>query len=132
MDVATLEGLDLFAGLSAQQRERICDSAVEVEVPAGTELVRDAAVAWDFYVIVEGSAEARHADRKLGTLGPGDFFGEIGVMASDRRRTATVVTTAPTRAIRLSVRQVREIADEVPEFAERLRATIAEREQHLL
>jgi CRP/FNR family transcriptional regulator, cyclic AMP receptor protein len=133
MDVAKLDGLPLFEGLSRQHRELIAQNAVEVDLPEGKVLVHDGAVAWDFYVIEEGSAEVRRGQTtKFGTLGAGDFFGEIGVMASDQRRTASVVTTSPMRAIRLTTHQLRLIVDEVPEFAERLRAVIAEREQHLL
>ncbi len=132
MDVAKLGELQLFDGLSVPQLEMIAQYAVEVDVPEGKELVHDAALAWDFYVIEEGSAEVRHGRTKLATLGAGDFFGEIGVMASDRRRTASVVTTSPVKAIRLTTHQLRMIADELPVFAERLRAAIAEREQHLL
>lgn len=132
MDAAKLAGLQLFDVLSEQQRESIAEQAVEVDVPDGTELMRDGALAWDFYVIAEGSAEVRRGQKTFRTLGPGDFFGELGVMASDRRRTATVVTTSPTRAIRLTTHQVRTVADETPAFAERLNAAIAEREQYLL
>ena len=132
MDVAKLDGLQLFDGLSLEQLEMIAQYAVEVDVPEDKVLVRDAALAWDFYVIEEGSAEVRRGQTKLGTLGAGDFFGEIGVMASDRRRTASVVTTSPMKAIRLTTHQLRMIAQESPDFAERLRAAIAEREQHLL
>ncbi len=132
MDVAKLDGLQVFDGLSLDQLEMIAQYAVEVDVPEGKELVRDAALAWDFYVIEEGSAEVRRGQRTLGTLGAGDFFGEVGVMASDRRRTASVVTTSPMKAIRLTTHQLRMIAQESPDFAERLRAAIAEREQHLL
>ena len=133
MDVAKLDGLQLFDGLSRQQLEMIAQYAVEVDVPEGKVLVHDGALAWDFYVIEEGSAEVRHAQTtKLGTLGAGDFFGEIGVMASDQRRTASVVATSPMKAIRLTTHQLRTIADEMPDFAERLRVAIAEREQHLL
>ena len=85
MDVAKLDGLQLFEGLSMQQRELVAQHAVEVDVPEGKELVRDGALAWDFYVIEEGSAEVRRGQKTLGTLGAGDFFGEMGVMASDRR-----------------------------------------------
>jgi CRP-like cAMP-binding protein len=132
MDVAKLDGLQLFDGLSLEQLEMIAQYAVEVDVPEGKELVRDAALAWDFYVIEEGSVEVRRGKRKLGTLAAGDFFGEIGVMASDRRRTASVVTTSPMKAIRLTTHQLQMIAQESPDFAERLHAAIAEREQHLL
>jgi CRP/FNR family transcriptional regulator, cyclic AMP receptor protein len=132
MDVAKLSGLQLFDDLSTEQLEMIAQYAVEVDVPEGENLVRDAALAWDFYVIEEGSAEVRRGPTKLRTLGAGDFFGEMGVMASDRRRTATVVTTSPMKAIRLTTHQLRTIARDFPEIAERLRAAIAEREQRLL
>jgi CRP/FNR family cyclic AMP-dependent transcriptional regulator len=132
MDVAKLAELQLFDGLSRQQLEMIAQYAVEVDVPEGKALVRDAALAWDFYVIEEGSAEVRRGQTTLGTLGAGDFFGEIGVLASDRRRTASVVATSPMKAIRLTTHQLRMIADESPGFSERLQAAIAEREQRLL
>jgi CRP-like cAMP-binding protein len=132
VDVAKLAGLDLFAGLSAQQLQMIAEHAVEVDVPEGKELVSDGALAWDFYVIEQGSAEVRRGDKIFRTLGPGDFFGELGVMGSDRRRTASVVTMSPVKAIKLTTHQVRTIASEIPEFEARLRAAIAEREQHLL
>jgi CRP/FNR family cyclic AMP-dependent transcriptional regulator len=132
MDVAKLAELQLFDGLSRQQLEMIAQYAVEVDVPEGKALVRDAALAWDFYVIEEGSAEVRRGETKLGTLGAGDFFGEIGVLASDQRRTASVVATSPMKAIRLTTHQLRTITQELPEVAERLRAAVAEREQRLL
>jgi CRP-like cAMP-binding protein len=83
-------------------------------------------------VIEEGSAEVRRGQTTLGTLGAGDFFGEIGVLASDRRRTASVVATSPIKAVRLTTHQLRMIAEEMPEVEERLRAAIAEREQRQL
>jgi CRP/FNR family transcriptional regulator, cyclic AMP receptor protein len=132
MDVAKLDGLPLFEGLSRQHRELIAQNAVEVDLPEGKVLVHDGAVAWDFYVIEEGSAEVRRGQTTLGTLGAGDFFGEIGVLASDRRRTASVVATSPMKAIRLTTHQLRMIAEQLPEVAERLRAAIAEREQRQL
>jgi CRP-like cAMP-binding protein len=132
MDIAKLDGLQLFDGLSAQQREMVANYAVEVDVPEGKVLARDGALAWDFYVIEEGSADVRRGQKVLATLGPGDFFGEMGAMASDQRRTASVVATSPMKAIRLTTHQLRRIADESPDITERLRTAIADREQRLL
>ena len=132
MDIAKLDGLQLFDGLSAQQREVVANYAVEVDVPEGKVLLRDGALAWDFYVIEEGSADVRRGQKILATLGAGDFFGEMGAMASDRRRTASVVATSPMKAIRLTTHQLRRIADESPDITERLRTAIADREQRLL
>ncbi len=132
MDIAKLDGLQLFDGLSAQQREMVANYAVEVDVPEGKALLRDGALAWDFYVIEEGSADVRRGQKILATLGAGDFFGEMGAMASDQRRTASVVATSPMKAIRLTTHQLRRIADESPDITERLRTAIADREQRLL
>ena len=120
MDIAKLDGLQLFDGLSAQQREIVANYAVEVDVPEGKVLLRDGALAWDFYVIEEGSADVRRGQKILATLGAGDFFGEMGAMAS------------PMKAIRLTTHQLRRIADESPDITERLRSAIADREQRLL
>lgn len=116
MDIAKLDELQLFDGLSAEQRELVANYAVEVDVP----------------VIEEGSADVRRGQKILATLGAGDFFGEMGAMASDRRRTASVVATSPMKAIRLTTHQLRMIADESPDITERLRTAIADREQRLL
>ena len=132
MDIAKLDALQLFDGLSAQQREMVANYAVEVDVPEGKVLARDGALAWDFYVIEEGSADVRRGQKILATLGAGDFFGEMGAMASDQRRTASVVATSPMKAIRLTTHQLRRIADESPDITERLRTAIADREQRLL
>lgn len=132
MDVADLDGLHLFDGLPPEQLALIAEHAVPVELPAGKELMHDAAVAWDFYVIRSGGADVRRGETTLRTLGAGDFFGEVGVLASDRRRTANVVTTSPTTAVKLSAHDLRTILDVAPELAARLRTAAQEREQHQL
>ena len=63
---------------------------------------------------------------KLVTLGPGEVFGEIAVVASGRR-TACVVATSPMRLIVLFKRDVWALERRTPTAAERLRALIAER-----
>jgi CRP-like cAMP-binding protein len=59
------------------------------------------------------------------SLGPGDVFGEIAVMASGRR-TASVVATSPMGLIVLFKRDVWELERRSPEAAGRLRALVAE------
>jgi hypothetical protein len=48
MDVAKLDGLQLFEGLSMQQRELVAQHAVEVDVRESKELLSDGAFSWDF------------------------------------------------------------------------------------
>ena|SRR5690349_8086999 len=129
MDVAGLAGLELFDGLSDEELNLVAAEAVEVEAPAGKDLVRDGALAWDFFVIREGTADVEHGRERISSLGPGDYFGEVGVFASDRRRTASVVSTSPVKAVRLTTHQLRTLCDQVPLLDQRLHATAAERDQ---
>ena len=78
------------------------------------------------YAVESGTAEVTSDGKKLGTLGPGDVFGEIAVLASGRR-TATVVATSPMRLIALFKPQVWALERKAPVAAERLRSLIAER-----
>jgi CRP-like cAMP-binding protein len=62
-------------------------------VPAGEVLVAEGGTSDRFYVIVSGEVEVTQAGRVLRTEGPGDFFGEIGLLRNVLR-TATVTATA--------------------------------------
>ena len=128
MDVAHLDGVPLFAGLSKKQRQRVAQHADEVAVAAGKELVHADGLAWEFFVIRSGEVAVRQGAETIRTLGPGDFFGEIGVMEGPgARRTASVVTTSATTAVVMSSHDLRMIADEIPQVAAGLRSAIAER-----
>jgi CRP-like cAMP-binding protein len=62
----------------------------------------------------------------IATLGPGDFFGEIGLLASERR-VATVTATSPMRLVVLTGAQLRAIESRMAPVGERIRAAMSER-----
>jgi CRP-like cAMP-binding protein len=61
----------------------------------------------------------------IASVGPGDVFGEIAVLASGRR-TASVVATSPMRLLVLFKRDVWALERTAPEAARRLRAKVDE------
>jgi CRP-like cAMP-binding protein len=77
--------------------------------------------------IEEGSAEVRRGDEHVAELGPGDFFGEVGMLGEGERRTATVVATSPMRLITLDRWDLRRLEKSIPSAVERIRAAAAER-----
>ena len=87
-----LAQIPLFASLSKHDREQIARAADEVEVQAGKHLAEQGRFAYEFMAIEEGTADVIKDGEKLRELGPGDFFGEIGLLEAERR-TATVVAT---------------------------------------
>ena len=62
----------------------------------------------------------------MAELGPGDFFGEIGLIETERR-TATVVATQPMRLIVMFQREFKQMEQEMPVVADRIRAAIRAR-----
>ncbi|HZO98199.1 MAG TPA: cyclic nucleotide-binding domain-containing protein [Gaiellaceae bacterium] len=126
MDPARLRGLGPFAQLGAKERERVARWADEVDVPAGGRLAEEGSFAHEFFVIEEGVAVVERDGKELAELGPGDFFGEIGLLETERR-TASVVARTPLRAVVMFQREFKQMERELPAVAAQLRAAIAER-----
>jgi CRP-like cAMP-binding protein len=96
--LTALKAVPLFTGLSSSQLALVARIADEVDLRVGKVLIREDAVGSQFFVLLDGEAVVRREGRKLATLGAGDFFGEIALLAR-RTTTATVTTTAPSRVL---------------------------------
>ncbi len=127
MDESNLQKLPLFAGLGRRERKRIAQMAEEVDVDAGRELAHAGDLAYELFVIVQGTAEVSQGGEPIGELGAGDFFGEIGVLTDGHRRTSIVVATSPMRLVVLRRSDVRTIERELPDVARQIRDAVEER-----
>jgi trk/ktr system potassium uptake protein len=103
-----LSHIPLFATLPRQQLELLTRSADLIEVPAGTELIREGENGHEFFAIVEGEVEVSKNGETIATEQSGDVFGEIALL-HDVPRTATVTTTAPSRLFVLNRQAFRSI-----------------------
>jgi CRP/FNR family cyclic AMP-dependent transcriptional regulator len=126
MDAARLKSIPLFSDLSDRQREQVARWADEVDIKAGKHLVDQGRFAYEFFVIEDGAAEVTHDGDHLTDLGPGDFFGEIGIL-EDEPRTATVVATSDMTLIVMTDRDFRQMTRSMPDVAETIRRTMEAR-----
>jgi signal-transduction protein with cAMP-binding, CBS, and nucleotidyltransferase domain len=126
VDAKSLERVPLFAGLSHKEREKVARWADTVDLPAGKHLLDEGRLPHEFFVIVDGEVEVLHDGKRLATLGPGDFFGEIALIEHGRR-TASVVTTAPTTLAVMSPASFAAMRREMAEVALRIDDAIRER-----
>ena len=101
MDKARLKEIPLFADLEDSDLDVIAAFAEEKSVGQGDVLVREGDFANDFIAIEEGTADVEHEGDVVATLGPGDFFGEVGVMSREMRN-ATVRATSGMRLLTLT------------------------------
>jgi CRP/FNR family cyclic AMP-dependent transcriptional regulator len=127
MDAKRLEGVALFSGLSKSDLKQLAGWTDEVSVEAGYELAKEGQFAHEFFVIEDGAAAVLQGDeRVVAELGPGDFFGEIGLLETERR-TASVVATTPMELIVMFQREFREMEKDLPLVADRIRSAIRAR-----
>jgi CRP/FNR family transcriptional regulator, cyclic AMP receptor protein len=126
MDESELRSIPLFESLTSEERRAIAPHADEVEVPEGTELVRQGEFAYEFFVIEEGTAEVKRDGEHVAELGPGDFLGEMGIVGKVVRN-ATVVTTTPARVVVMTEQALRSMARTNPSVADRITAAVEKR-----
>jgi CRP/FNR family cyclic AMP-dependent transcriptional regulator len=126
MDEARLREIPLFAGLGKKERREVAKQADEVDVQAGRHLVREGEFAYEFFAIEEGTAEVRRGEQLLAELGPGDFFGEMGLIEKVTRN-ASVTATTPVTALVLTGPAFRHLERELPDVSKRIRRAIEQR-----
>jgi len=126
VEPSVLEKIPLFAGLSQQDRDRVAADAEDIHADAGATICRDGDFAYHFYALVDGGADVMDGDNTLARLGPGDFFGEIGLLVTGRR-TASVIARVPTHLVAIFDQPFRRLETEIPEFSQQVRAAMGER-----
>ena len=99
--VKLISQVPLFQGCSQPELARIAGIMTQLDEPEGKVLIRQGEPGGDFFVLAEGTAEVRKGNRRVSTLGPGDFAGEIALL-TEAPRTATVTTTSPVTALRVT------------------------------
>jgi CRP-like cAMP-binding protein len=109
--VESLRRAPLFEGLSKKDLIQLARLTEDLEIPAGTVLTKEGDTGREFFVIVDGEAVVKRKGRRVATLGPGDFFGEIALVESVPRR-ATVTTKTALRCFLLTQGSFLRLLDE--------------------
>jgi CRP/FNR family transcriptional regulator, cyclic AMP receptor protein len=130
VDVERLRRLPLFGELDHHDLSTIARHVGETDAPEGQVLFEQGSIPYEMFVIEEGTAEVTKDGRTVGTIGPGDVVGEIGLLRFERRM-ATVRVTSPIRAVTVSADDLQQIEEEMPEIAGQLRSIMAAREREL-
>ena len=118
--VDDLKRVPLFSGLSERQLKRLSRDFKERRLSPGTTPVREGHMSGvGFFVIAEGEASASVEGTELARLGPGDYFGEIGLIG-ERPRLATVTAETELRCLELASWDFRQFVEENPDASWKL------------
>jgi CRP-like cAMP-binding protein len=126
MEPDSIRDIGLFAGFDDRQCAQVASACQELEVEAGTTLTEEGDFGYAMFAVTSGAAEVIKDGQLIRELGPGDVFGEIAVFYGGVR-TATVVAKTPMRLVMLFNSELWRLDREVPEVANLLRLTVAER-----
>jgi CRP-like cAMP-binding protein len=125
-DVLDLSKIWLFSTSSAKDLRTIRKALEEVTVPPGRLLCEQGTIGQEFFLIVAGQASVKRNNRKVATLGPGQYFGELALL--DRRpRSASVTSDTDMTLLVLGQRQFNGILDSVPPLSRKLLSATATR-----
>jgi CRP/FNR family cyclic AMP-dependent transcriptional regulator len=126
LDASQLKSIPLFQDVPDEELNQISGFAQEVNVDQGRELVREGDFSYEFMAIVEGEAEVTRGGDHVADLGPGDFFGEMGLLEKTLRN-ATVTAKTPMKLVTLTGWDLKRMERHIPEATERVRKTLEER-----
>jgi CRP/FNR family cyclic AMP-dependent transcriptional regulator len=128
LDASRLKSIPLFEEVGDEELAQIAPFATEVSVEEGRELVREGDFSYEFMAIEEGEAEVTRGGEHVANLGPGDFFGEMGLLERTLRN-ATVTAKTPVRLVTLTGWDLKRVERSAPEAMERIRSVLEERRQ---
>lgn len=88
-----LRTVPLFSNVPDADLSRIAARMKEVRFAPGTAVATQGQQGVGFHLVVEGTADVEKDGAKVGELGPGGYFGEIGLIDGGARSASVTATT---------------------------------------
>src|SRR5215212_6048311 len=126
MDADRLKSIPPFDSLPDDVREKFAVWLGELKVDEGRHLAEQGDFAYELFVIEDGQARVEQDGEQIAELGPGEFFGEMGVLERAQRN-ATVVAASPMRLFTLSHWDVKRLERQYPAAVGQLRQVVEQR-----
>jgi CRP/FNR family transcriptional regulator, cyclic AMP receptor protein len=125
-----LRRVPLFADLDKKELEGIANSLKERTFRAGETITSEGESAVGFFVIQDGDAKVTVGGQERGRLGPGDYFGEIALIAQTGR-TATVIAESDVRCLGMTFWEFRPLVEENGKIAWKMLQSLARKMSEL-
>jgi CRP/FNR family transcriptional regulator, cyclic AMP receptor protein len=126
MDTLQLRRIPLYSDADNDELNKLGAFAESVEFSERAEIIREGDFSSALLVIEEGTVEVTRGGEHIADLGPGDIFGEAGVL-NDAVRNATVTATSRLKLIIVGQVEVQGLKQNAPEIYARLEKLAAER-----
>jgi CRP-like cAMP-binding protein len=124
--VELIKKVPLFADLDKRELKEVADSMKERKFAAGDTVTEEGKGGAGFFVIDDGSAKVSVGGHEVRTIGAGDYFGEIGLIA-DIERTATITADTDLRCYGMTLWDFRPLVESNASIAWKLLVAMAQR-----
>ena len=121
-----LRRVPLFSGLERRELENVAQMLRERTFRAGETVAAEGQGGVGFFVIEDGEAKVTVHGEERGTLGPGDYFGEIALIAGTDR-TASVTAATDLRCLGMTPWEFRPLVETNAAIAWKLLQALAEK-----
>jgi CRP/FNR family transcriptional regulator, cyclic AMP receptor protein len=121
VSTTVLRTVPLFAGFTEEQLRLLATAVNRRNVPRGTVVIVEGDPTDSLYIIISGRLKVMMSDAEgkeviLAMLGPGEYFGEMGLI-DDSPRSATVTAVEPCELITLAKKDFKKFLAEHFEMA---------------
>jgi CRP/FNR family transcriptional regulator, cyclic AMP receptor protein len=126
LDAEQLKRIPLFADASDEELNKVAVFAEDREIPEGSVVMQEGGYSNELLAIEDGKAEVTRGGEHIADLGPGDIFGEAG-MLDDSMRSATVTAKSRLRVISLRHFEVKRLKKGAPDVYKKIEDLVQER-----
>jgi len=116
----------LFSACSDKELKRVASLADQIDTDEGYVLTKEGRPGVEFFVIAQGKAKVAIRNKKIATLGAGDFFGEMALL-DQGPRAATVTAETPMSLLVLDARSFATLLDSTPTVSRKILKGVAQR-----
>jgi CRP/FNR family cyclic AMP-dependent transcriptional regulator len=127
MDSANLITTGALSNVADEDRAALAEVMRIEDRPRGNVLVEEGDIPDKFFLLVNGHVTVHRSGRHVADLGPGDIFGETGVLAL-KPRNASVIATTPVQVAVAMGWDVRGLLPERPSLKAALEAEAEQRD----
>lgn len=121
-----LKRVPLFADLDEDELDDVGSKATDVNLKAGSVIMREGATAHEMVIVVQGELEVTRDGDHIADIGPGGFAGEMALITHTHRN-STVTAKTDVELLHIDGRDFSALLQDVPRIAVKMLPIIVQR-----
>lgn len=121
-----LKRVPLFRDLDKHELDSVGSVVTDLRFAAGETLITQGALAHEMFIVTSGTLEVTRDGVHVADIGPGEFAGEMAVLARTRRN-STVTARTDAEVLHIDGRSLQVLFAEVPQLAAKMLPVVAGR-----